>query len=126
MGGILEEWVTFDIDMTIIGPFDTPKVRAGLNAMITAGFREHVFVDASFAPDPHQPGHEEPGVPFAVYQCTKHYVKNGVKSDLSHYIPERGLFRKRMYLPTQKMKRRIAKGYRYQPPRLLRSRKENG
>lgn len=50
-GGILEDWLTFDLDATLIGPNDPQRVNKMLDDIIRISFDYGIFPDIKFSID---------------------------------------------------------------------------
>ena len=121
-GGILQDWITWDMDMVLVGPFDPSGVRDALEVAVRAGFQHHLFVDIHFVPDPHDPLKIPEHSDFEVYQWSDIWIRSGESSDACRYVADRGLYRKTMRIPTAKMIQGRREGVVYHPPQLVRSR----
>tara|TARA_R110000823_G_scaffold187834_1_gene319965 strand:- start:250 stop:858 length:609 start_codon:yes stop_codon:yes gene_type:complete len=47
-GGILENWLTWDMDLYFIGPYEPEKIKSILSAITKIGFDEQLFCDVSY------------------------------------------------------------------------------
>ena len=47
LGGLLEDWVTWDGDIFLIGPYQPKNIKRILDTIIPIGFEEHFYLDAS-------------------------------------------------------------------------------
>lgn len=47
-GGILEDWITFDADLFLIGPYEPEKIKSILDHIIKIGFEENLLCDISY------------------------------------------------------------------------------
>lgn len=47
-GGVLENWATWDIDMSLIGEFNRHKVRNIMSNVVKIGFEEGVYIDLKY------------------------------------------------------------------------------
>ena len=47
-GGILEDWITWDIDFYMTGPYDPVKIKSILSTISKIGFEEQLICDPSY------------------------------------------------------------------------------
>jgi len=122
-GGLLEDWVSWDIDLLIIGEFDSIKIKEVLEVMVRVGFELKLFVDPLWCPAL-WPQHlySKYGGFDATYECyrlSNNFKRNGEAADLSHFEYVDGLYKQVIQYPFEKHKKRRSEGYFYKEPLLL-------
>mgnify|MGYP003142972003 CR=1 FL=1 len=93
-GGILEGWLTWDVDFSLHGPYNPARIKKALNHIIEIGFKNHIY---------------------------NKFIKDGNKLDLSNYIKvEEGLYKHKQMIPYKKQRIKMKEGHKYhQPIKLL-------
>ena len=123
VGGTLENWVSWDIDLLLIGEYNPSKIKSVMYQILEISFDLHLYVDVTFYNklwDIH--GYCKRGRPLEkikAYQISNYFVKNGIRSDLSEYKYEDGLFCKNQEFPMKKHIDARSRGYIYDKPILL-------
>ena len=119
LGGLLEDWVTWDGDIFLIGPYQPKNIKRILDTIIRIGFEEHFYLDATYQ-DKLWPIHKShkwiKDEPYHVSEISNHFSKDGKKKDTQDYEYRDGLYHRTQYLPYNKHWANKLKGYRYKKP----------
>jgi hypothetical protein len=114
VGGVLEDWIGSDVDVTITG--DTVPPVEFFIQVHKLSFYLHLYVDLHYQRtvwDPSGMKYEE----HWCYEYSNHFAKDGVKSDLSFYQKdESGLYKRYNVYPFPKHLAAATRGYTYHPP----------
>ena len=123
VGGILEEWVSWDIDFAIIGDYDPIKIKEIFEVITKISFEFHIFTDCHYQKELwpvhlycRYGGYEE------VHDCwrlSNVFARNGEYHDLSGFEYVDGLYKQTIHYPFPKHVKRREEGYQYSPPLLL-------
>ena len=120
VGGILEGWLTWDIDWALIGPYNPSKIRQALHWITAVGFDAHLYPDVSYSDqvfDLHR--WQETGIceDRYLYRTSNVFIKNGeMPKDLSDYEAIDGMYRKWQACPFDKNIEKDKAGHRYKKP----------
>ena len=119
VGGVLEPWPTWDIDLVLVGCYQPSAILKALGLLVEAGFRHHVFVDASYVRREDYPVADQIAR-FDRFDLSDQFFKDGMRlSKGPAAVRIDGLYRREMRVPSEKMISKIRAGHRYQPPLLL-------
>lgn len=120
LGGILEDWVTFDLDVVLTGELKPNYLQRILREIVKIGFDNHFYIDVVFkeklwridlmTPENHQ---EEQGW---VWEYSSLFKRNDELIQKFRYYPENGIFKRYYWLPFPKHIEKINSGYRYKKP----------
>lgn len=117
-GGILEDWITWDVDLAITGPYIPSKILSAMTWITHLGFKhgiypDVVYVDELFDLHEWQKDSSEASVEKWVYILSDSFVRDGVKKDMSGGEWQDGLYRNRLTFPYQNNIDAIAEGHLY-------------
>ena len=119
-GGLIEEWITWDADIFIFGPYDPPKIYETLDTITRIGFEEHLWIDVAYQDriwDIHNSDNWIRDEQFGECRLSNHWSKNGkVDTSLYKYEYRHGLYQKVKVLPFPKHWDNLEKGYTYKSP----------
>ena len=140
-GGILEDWLTYDADFFLTGPYDPGKIKSILKHIIKIGFEEKLLCDISFQQGGWHIYYNNKEIPGECYLTHKmdadiemrsrglateylyayeDFIVNGRLTESKFYELPNGLFRRDMTVRSedgqQKHRDRIASGYKYKWP----------
>lgn len=120
LGGILEDWVTLDLDVVLTGEFKPNYLRRILREIVKIGFDNQFYIDVVFkkelwridlmTPENHQ---EESGW---VWEYSSLFKQDDEVIQKFKYYPEYGIFKRFYWLPFPKHIEKINSGYRYKKP----------
>lgn len=120
IGGLIEEWISWDIDLFLLGKYDPPTIRNMLYQMHKIAFDLHLYIDLHFTSSLWVPRKDENGnyEKFWThnYELSNLFVRDEIRIDLSEYEEIDGLWRMKHYLPYQKHIERLESGTFYKPP----------
>lgn len=140
-GGMLEDWITYDADMFLTGPYEPEKIKSILKHITKIGFEENLWCDISYQHGGWFRYYDRKEIPGECYLkhkmdtaiemrskgiATEHlyayselYVNGEVAPGKFLELPN-GLFRRDMSVRDedgqQKHKDRMASGYKYKWP----------
>ena len=123
-GGLLEEWMSWDVDLSLIGGEWNPvKIKEAMQGILQIAFELHLFVDLKWQESFWRPDlmtlddlHE--------YECwcwelANDFTRDGEVRPVAELIPHSGLWRRWNYYPFDKHVDRLKAGYVYQAPLVL-------
>jgi|TARA_R110000803_G_scaffold203343_1_gene268869 hypothetical protein len=123
IGGLLEDWVSWDIDLAIIGEYDPLKIKEIFETITKISFELRIFTDLHFQKElwpidlySKYGGYEQE------HECIRlsnNFKNNDVRQDLSGLIPIDGLYKQTISYPFPKHIKRKSEGYMYKAPLLL-------
>lgn len=119
-GGILEGWLTWDIDWALIGPYEPEKIKLAMDWVTEVGFKRGLYPDISYTENlmdipGWQNGKKVDGMWF--YRLSNIFIKEGIQTkDLSKYEQIDGMWRYWQQCPFDKMIKKHAEGHRYKKP----------
>jgi hypothetical protein len=120
VGGILEGWLTWDIDWAVVGPYQPEKIKPILDWITEVGFKVGLYPDVTYAEtlmDLHE--WQKTGIceDRWIWRNSNSFSKNGAQpKNLSNYEPIDGLWRYWQPCPFQKNLDMDAKGHKYKKP----------
>ena len=120
IGGILEDWITGDIDFAVIGKYRALAIKIILERIVELGFRYHIYADVHYQEklwrvDEWSKGEIE-GETIQCYSLSNYFVKNGVRLNCNHYKEVDGLFTYPLNYPFKKHIVKRDEGYIYNAP----------
>ena len=124
VGGTLENWMSWDIDLLLIGKYNPTKIKSVMEDILRISFDLHLYVDITFY-EKLWAIHEycktgKPEEEIKAYQVSNHFVKDGNKLNLDEWkLNADGLYCKNSKFPMQKHINARKVGYIYHPPILL-------
>lgn len=123
VGGILEEWVSWDIDFAITGKYDPIKIKEIFETITKISFEMRLFTDCHYQEQlwpihlySKYGGYEEV---HECYRLSNNFKRNGESADLSRFEYVDGLYKQIIHYPFEKHKKRRSEGYFYKEPLLL-------
>jgi hypothetical protein len=119
-GGLLEDWMSWDIDITLTGEYRPALLKTIFEKVLTISFEMHLWVDLRYQevlwrPDLMTEDDYQPMKAWC-YELHNYFSKDGEETILDFYEPVDGLYRRLNVYPFKKHVERIEKGYIYQPP----------
>jgi hypothetical protein len=120
IGGILEGWLTWDIDWVLIGPYNPSKIKQALHWITAVGFDAGLYPDVTYTDkifDVNDWQNTKETQRLTIYRTSNLFIKNGIETkNLSHYFPKDGLYTYQETYPLKKQIERLEQGYKYQKP----------
>lgn len=120
VGGILEGWLTWDIDWTLVGPYEPERIKLALDWLTGVGFKHSLYPDVCYTEELmdlyawQQGSHLEDRW---IYRLSNTFVKNGTQTkDLSNYEPIDGMWRYWQTCPFIKNIQKDSEGHKYKKP----------
>jgi len=120
-GGILEGWLTWDVDFSLHGPYNPARIKKALNHIIEIGFKNHIYTDPQYQHTKSWNANDVNWREDWVWHVSNKFIKDGNKLDLSNYIKvEEGLYKHKQMIPYKKQRIKMKEGHKYhQPIKLL-------
>lgn len=120
IGGLLEDWQSWDVDWVLTGPYDPIRIKAALNWITECGFNHKIWPDATYVTEifdirAWQDGEIESKEDW-LYHLSNFFTKDGVQKDLSNYESIDGIYRNLNPYPFSKNIERHEQGYNYHHP----------
>ena len=120
IGGLLEDWKSWDVDWVLTGPYDPTRIKAALDWITKCGFDHHIWPDASYLTEifdirAWQDGEIESKEDW-LYHLFNFFTKDGLQQDLSYFESIDGFYRNLNPFPTQKNLEKHEQGYKYHHP----------
>ena len=123
MGGILENWMSWDVDLALIGEYKPDLIKKCFEGIIGIAFDLHLYVDLQYQEklwridEFSKTGqlneiHEN-------YELSNCFVRNGEIKDLSHYQLIDGIYKRNVIYPYPKHIKKYEEGYVYKSPLRL-------
>ena len=124
VGGILEDWLTWDMDLAIVGKYKPEKheqIIQALDWIMECGFKHKIYPDCTFSEklfDLHKWQGTGRLAHRWIYRNTLEFTKNGKPKPLQHYLEVKpgGLYRHWMKCPYDKNEEKSKEGYKYSKP----------
>ena len=119
LGGLLEDWVTWDGDIFIFGPYKPKKIKKLLDTIVRIGFEERFYLDVTYQDKFWPIDKPEKWIrdePYSVTELSNHFSKDGIATDMSNYDYRDGLYHRTQYLPYDKHWDNDSMGYQYKKP----------
>jgi|TARA_R110000744_G_scaffold81902_2_gene160917 hypothetical protein len=123
IGGVLEEWLSWDIDFAITGEYNSYKLKEVFETILRIGYDLRIFPDMHFqeslwrvdlyskdelGPEKHD-----------CWRLSNVFARDGEYQDLSNFVYEDGLYKQSISYPFPKHVKRKEEGYVYKKPLLL-------
>tara|TARA_B110000977_G_C10824967_1_gene395745 strand:- start:38 stop:574 length:537 start_codon:yes stop_codon:yes gene_type:complete len=103
VGGLLQDWLSWDIDLVITGGdiIDQSEIYTMMDIIIKCGFDMGMYCDVCYTRRLWDPTIDE-AMDMDLWSITDKCIINGEKLDLSHYKLEGNLFKRTDPFPPQK------------------------
>lgn len=128
IGGILEDWITWDLDVVVTGEFLSNEIKRILREIVRIGFENQFYIDAVYKQNLWRVDKmTQENSKFEsnwiweysnVFRMNDEWIKKFI-----FYLDE-GLYRRLYYLPQPKHFEKIKQGYRYKKPLQIVVKKE--
>ena len=123
-GGILEGWLTWDLDWSIVGPYHPERIKKVIDWITQVGFKQGIYPDVTYAEeifDLFEWQQTRVCKDRWIYKSSNFFSKNGEETnDLSNYIlTDAGLYKFWAVCPFQKNIEKDQSGHKYQKPLKL-------
>ena len=123
IGGLLEDWMSWDIDFAITGKYEPAKIREIFEVITAISFQLRLFADCHYQKElwpihlySKYGGYEES---HDCWRLSNNFKNNGNPQDLSNLIPIDGMNKHTIHYPFPKHIKSREEGYQYNPPLLL-------
>lgn len=122
-GGILEDWLSWDIDVAITGEYRPEILKPLMHKILDVSFKRGIYIDLKFIlnsdvfdfrdwlRDSEMMMRE-----YQVIEYSNNFLKNGVSQDFYNIMEIDGLWRRSIYLPSRKQLSKMEEGYHYASP----------
>ena len=116
-GGILEGWLTWDLDLILYGPYNPTKIKNALNHIVKIGFKNHIYTDPQYQKSIPWHANNVERDEDRVWHISNKFIKEGNELNLSNYIKvENGLYKHKQQIPYKKQVIKMKEGHEYQHP----------
>jgi len=121
LGGLLEEWITWDGDIFLFGPYAPDKIKETIHTIVKIGFEEHFYLDVTYQNKMwpiHKPNEWVRDEQYGVCEISNHFInkETGVTSNPDIYEYKDGLYQRVQILPYKKHWDNHLTGYTYKEP----------
>ena len=120
LGGILEDWITWDLDLVVTGELKHNYLQRILRDIAKIGFDNKFYIDAVFKEKLWRIDlmtlDNTMDVEGWVWEYSNFIKKNDKLIQKFKYYPQDGLFKRYYYLPFPKHIEKLEQGYRYKKP----------
>ena len=119
-GGILEDWITWDLDVILTGSYQPKHLIKILRDIVKIGFDNHTYIDVVFKEtlwriDLMKPESLNEDKSW-IWEYSNIFKKNDEWIRKYQFYPENGLFKRYNVLPFKKHLDKISEGYTYKKP----------
>ena len=121
LGGLLEEWITWDGDIFLSGPYVLDKISETIHTIVKIGFEERFYLDVTYQNKMwpiHKPNEWVRDEQYGVCEISNHFInkETGVTSNPDIYEYKDGLYQRVQILPYKKHWDNHSTGYTYKEP----------
>ena len=122
LGGVLEPWLSWDVDILLIGPYDPEILIKSMNAIVFSGFEVGLYCDVAWTTDVRpieslakewKAGSFEP---LELFRVSNRFEKDGKVIRYTNFEEVDGLYKQTWWKPPEKCLDMKRDGYVYQPP----------
>lgn len=119
IGGLLEDWLSWDVDLALIGEYQPEKIKVIFEKICEIAFDLHIFVDTHYQPklwrvDKYSKG-QVPAEDIECWHLSDTFTKDGNSTIYNcEYVD--GLYKTTIKYPLQKHVDKINEGYVYHRP----------
>lgn len=120
IGGILEDWISWDVDLALIGEYRPDKIKTIFEKICEIGFDLHIFVDTHYQSklwrvDEYSMGNDiEEEI--ECWHITNSFTRDGNTTIYDNFEYVDGLYKTTIKYPMQKHIEKVNQGYVYHPP----------
>jgi len=122
-GGILEDWLSWDIDMAITGEYNPVILKDLMHRILEISFNRAIYIDLKYILNRNVFDFNEwlldedlNMLEYQVVEYSDSFVKNGVSQEFNKIEPKDGLWHRTIYLPSSKQLSKYEQGYKYKSP----------
>lgn len=122
-GGILEDWVSWDIDVAITGEYRPDILKSLMHKILDVSFKRGIYIDLKFILESEvfdfSKWLQDSGLNLIEYQVVEYsekFLKNGVSQKFDNIRFIDGLWHRSIYLPSRKQLSKMEEGYHYASP----------
>lgn len=119
-GGLLEEWMSWDIDITITGEYQPEFIKIVFEKVLSIAFDLHIWVDLRYQETFWRPDYMTTTnfnkMECWCYELFNYFSRDGVVEHLDFYESVDGIYRRWNEYPFEKHLEKLKNGYIYQPP----------
>jgi hypothetical protein len=119
-GGLLEDWMSWDIDMTITGEYQPELIKSIFEKVLSIAFDLHIWVDLRYQEVLWRPDlmtdddYQHMGA--WCYELHNYFSRDKKLTVLDFYEPIDGIYRRWNEYPFDKHIEKLKNDYIYQPP----------
>jgi hypothetical protein len=122
-GGILEDWLSWDIDVAITGEYRPEILKPLMHKILDVSFKRGIYIDLKFILNSDvfdfRDWLRDSEMMISEYQVIEYsdkFLKNGVSQEFNNISEMDGLWRRSIYLPSRKQLSKMEEGYHYASP----------
>jgi hypothetical protein len=122
-GGILEDWLSWDIDVAITGEYRPEILKPLMHKILDVSFKRGIYIDLKFILNSDVfdfrdwlRDSEMMLTEYVVIEYSDKFLKNGVSQEFNNISEMDGLWRRSIYLPSRKQLSKMEEGYHYASP----------
>ena len=122
-GGILEDWLSWDIDVAITGEYRPEILKPLMHKILDVSFKRGIYIDLKFILNSDvfdfRDWLRDSEMMISEYQVIEYsdkFLKNGVSQEFNNIGEMDGLWRRSIYLPSRKQLSKMEEGYHYASP----------
>lgn len=122
-GGLLEDWMSWDVDITITGEYQPKFLNLIFTKTLEISFDLHLWVDINYQEVMWRPdlmrSDDLNEMSAWCYEPYNTFSRDGDYQELTYYEPIDGMFRRLNKYPFPKHIEKLNQGHIYQPPIVL-------
>lgn len=120
IGGALEEWVSWDVDLALIGDYQPTKIKSIFEGIMEIGFDMGIYTDLHYQKklwrvDEYSLDNDN-SEEVDCWHLSNTFTKRGNVTVYESHIPMDGLYKTKIKYPFDKHIERIQNGYKYKSP----------
>jgi hypothetical protein len=122
-GGILEDWLSWDIDMAITGEYNSEVLKNLMQKILEISFNRGIYIDLKYILDSKVFDFNEwlldenlNMIEYQVVEYSDSFLRNAVSQKFSNIELRDGLWHRTIYLPSSKQLSKYEQGYKYKSP----------
>jgi hypothetical protein len=120
MGGILEDWMSWDVDLALVGDYKPDLIKRCFEGVVGIAFDLHLYVDIQYQKELWRIDvFSESGDLNEIhdnYELSNFFSRNGEIEDLSHYEYVDGIYKRKVIYPFPKHIEKRNEGHSYKSP----------
>lgn len=122
-GGLLEDWLSWDIDVAITGEYRPDVIKLLMHKILEISFKYAIYIDLKFILNSDvfdfRKWLQDSNMNIIEYQVVEYsntFIKNGVRQKFDNIEFKDELWHRSIYLPSRKQLSKMEEGYYYASP----------